>query len=168
MTDPMPLNDGPAAGSFEGREAFAAALLAALQYCAQRRSLQITCADTDFAAWPLGRADVLQALGDWVGGPRRITLIAAHYDVFPQRHTRWVHWRRTWSHAVQCLAVHEELRTQVPTLLLTDEVGVQLHDPLRHRGAVYRGAADLARCRDLLDALTQRTEEAFPVTTLGL
>jgi hypothetical protein len=168
MPDPNPIDSGPAAGSFEGRAAFEAALLAAFQYCARQRTLQVTCADTDFAAWPLGRTDVLQALGDWVGGTRRLTLIAAHYNVFPQRHTRWVNWRRTWSHAVQCLAVHEELATQVPTLLLTDEVALRLHDPRRHRGAIYRDAADLARCRDLLDALTQRTEEAFPVTTLGL
>lgn len=168
MPDPLPAESGPVAGGFEGREAFAAALHAALQHCARRRTVQITCADTDFANWPLGRTDVLQALGDWVGGPRRLTLVAAHYNAFPQRHTRWMLWRRTWSHAVQCLAVHEELATQVPTLLLTNELAVRLHDPARFRGAVYREAVDLARCADLLDALSQRTEEAFPVTTLGL
>lgn len=173
MSEPIatatsPHDDGPAAGPFEGREAYAAVLLAAMQHAARQRSMQITWADTDFAGWPLGRADMLQALGDWVGGTRRLTLIAAHYNVFPQRHTRWMAWRRTWSHAVQCLAVHEELATQVPTLWLTADLAVRLHDPLRHRGQVYRDAADLARCRDLLDALSQRTEESFPVTTLGL
>jgi hypothetical protein len=168
MNDPTTTDEGPAAGAFEGREAYAATLLAAMQHAARVQSPQITWADTDFAAWPLGRADMLQALTDWVGGGRRLTLIAAHYNAFPQRHTRWMAWRRTWSHAVRCLAVHEELATQVPTLWLTGDLAVRLHDPLRHRGQVDRETVDLARCRDLLDALSQRTEEAFPVTTLGL
>jgi len=167
MTEANPA-DGPAEGAFEGREAFTAALIAAFEHCARQRSLQITCADTDFAGWPLGHPRVLQALTDWVGGTRRITFIAAHYTVFPQRHVRWVNWRRTWSHAVQCLAVHEEVATQVPALFLTDALALRLHDPVRHRGSVYRDLASLARGRDELDALSQRTEEAFPVTTLGL
>lgn len=168
MSEPIPTEPGLPSGSFEGREAFATAVIAAMQDAARRRAVQIVWLDTDFAHWPLARPELLQALNDWVGGGRKLTLISAHYKVFAQTHARWVAWRRTWSHAVHCLAVHEELATQVPTLLLTNELAVRLHDPVRYRGAVYRDTVDMARCRELLDALSQRTEESFPITTLGL
>ncbi|HEU4459388.1 MAG TPA: hypothetical protein VFR90_09725 [Methylibium sp.] len=162
----MTIDAAPAA--FEGREAFARALIHAMQHSAERGAAQIWWADADFAHWPLGRAELLDALGAWVRTGRRLTLLAAGYRDFAARHPRWVAWRRVWSHSVQCLAVHEELATQVPTLLLSADLAVRATDPLRLRGQLVHEAAELARCRKLIEALSQRSEDSFPVTTLGL
>ena len=153
----------------EGRAEFPAALLATLDECAQAGVQQLWWCDADFSDWPLGQPAVIEALTRWIDSKRQLTLIAARYDRFTAHFPRWVTWRRQWSHVVRCLAVHEELAGQVPSLALASGlVGVQLHDPERLRGRLYREASDLRRCKDLVDALSQRTSESFPVTTLGL
>lgn len=153
----------------DGREGFSVALLSALEVCAEAGARQLWLCDRDFARWPLGQPAVIEALAGWANSRRRLTLLAADYGDFAQRFPRWVNWRRQWSHIVQCLAVHEELADQVPTLLFAPElVAVRLHDGERHHGRVYRESADLVRCRELIEALSQRADESFPVTTLGL
>ena len=153
----------------DGREAFGRSLLTALDDCAQAGTPQLWLCDPDFAAWPLGQPAVVQALTAWVNSRRRLTLIAADYSGFAARFPRWVAWRRQWSHAVQCLAVHEDVAVKVPALLLAPGlVAVRLHDRERCRGHVYRSPTDLVRCQEPIDALSQRADESFPVTTLGL
>lgn len=165
----MPDGSGAAAQPIEGREAFQRALLDALAECAAREAPQLWLCDRDFADWPLGRPATIEALTRCVGSKRRLHLLAADYTAFSAQHPRWVTWRRQWAHAVQCLAAHEEVAIQVPSMLLVPGVvAVRLHDRARQRGRIYRDATDLARCHDLVDVLLQRTEESFPVTTLGL
>lgn len=153
----------------ETREGFAQAVLAALDECAEAGARQLWLCDRDFARWPFGQPAVIEALTRWAGSRRQLTLLAASYDGFAQRFPRWVHWRRQWSHIVQCLAAHEEVADKLPTLLFVpDRVAVRLHDAERYRGRVYRETADLLPCRELVEALSQRADDSFPVTTLGL
>lgn len=153
-----------------GRPAFEQAVLAVLHAAAaDPAAQQLWFCDPDFASWPLGQPALLDALGRWAGSRRRLTLLANDYRLVAQRYPRWLAWRRNWSHIVHCLAVHPEEAAAVPALLLVPgRIAVRLHDLERHRGRVYRAAPDLARCSELLDALTQRAEASFPVTTLGL
>lgn len=153
----------------DGRAEFHAAFLATLDESARDGARHLWWCDADFSNWPLGQPAVIEALTRWVDSKRQLTLIAARYDRFTAQFPRWVTWRRQWSHVVRCLAVHEELAGQVPSLALAPGlVAVQLHDPDRLRGRLYREAYDLRRCKDLVDALSQRTSESFAVTTLGL
>ncbi|KQW66274.1 hypothetical protein [Methylibium sp. Root1272] len=161
----------PAGGTqvIDTREGFARAVLAALDECAEAGAQHLWLCDRDFARWPLGQPAVIEALTRWAGSRRRLTVLAAGYDGFAQRFPRWVHWRRQWSHIVQCLAVHEEVADKLPTLLFAPErVAVRLHDGERYRGRIYRETADLVSCRELVEALLQRADDSFPVTTLGL
>jgi hypothetical protein len=158
-----------AATPIEGRKDFQREVLAALEQCAAEGVPQLWMADTDFDAWPLGQPAVVDALARWAGSRRRLTLLAGDYALFPQRFPRWIAWRQQWSHVVQCLVVQEEFVAQLPCLLFApDRVAVRLFDRERHRGRVLHEAVDLLRCRELVDALSQRSEEGFPVTTLGL
>ncbi|WP_295636645.1 hypothetical protein [uncultured Methylibium sp.] len=153
----------------EGRKDFQREVLAALEDGAAAGVPQLWMADLDFDAWPLGQPAVVDALARWASSRRRLTLLAADYALFPQRFPRWIAWRQQWSHVVQCLVVQEEFVAQLPCLLFVpDRVAVRLFDRERHRGRVLREPADLLRCRELVDALSQRSEEGFPVTTLGL
>lgn len=153
----------------DGRKDFHRELLSAIGQCADAGVSQLWFGDLDFDAWPLGQPAIIDALARWVGSRRRLTLLAADYTLFPQRFPRWIAWRRQWAHVVQCLVVQEEFAAQLPCLLYApDCVAVRLFDRERHRGRVLHEPVDLLRCRELIDALSQRSEEGFPVTTLGL
>jgi hypothetical protein len=97
-------------------------------------------------------------------------VVFAHsFDAMPRSAPRFAEWRRQWSHIVQCRTDPELEAQQVPTLMLVPgEVAVQLLDPVRHRGMVSGRASDQVRCRETIDALLQRSVEAYPPTTLGL
>jgi hypothetical protein len=45
---------------------------------------------------------------------------------------------------------------------------VRIDDPVRHRGIASLEPADAQACREAIDAVSQRSEVSFPVTTLGL
>ena len=153
----------------DGRESFEQALQSAFDLAADQGASQLWLSDPDYARWPLGRPAMVAALARWAGPRRQLRLIAADYRGLPQRHPRWLQWRRQWAHIVQCLQVHEEFAPRVPCmLLLPGHLALQLHDPDRYRGCLYRQSVDLLRCREMLDALSQRADESFPATTLGL
>jgi len=152
------------------RGEFAAALHAALVDAAASGTRELWLVDPDFAAWPLGERATIDELTRWAQAPqRRITLIAHHFDEMPRRHPRFVEWRRYWSHLVQARAVAELDVSEVPTLLLAgDGLGVQLLDREHYRGRWFRDETDWKTWREVVDALLQRSGDAFPATTLGL
>lgn len=123
----------------------------------------------DFADWPLGDAALLGRLSAWARGPQRRLLLVAHdYDAVPRRHPRFVQWRRLWAHRMQCRAVAELDASQVPTLLLAGDLGLQLMDTVRGRGRWLTEPNDLRTWSEVTEALLQRSEVAFGANTLGL
>jgi hypothetical protein len=57
----------------------------------------------------------------------------------------------------------------MPSVLLASELlSLNLVDPVHYRGRFSHEAADGVRCRELIDAVLQRSAEAYPVTTAGL
>ena len=153
----------------DSRSAFHDALRDALAEVARVGSRELLLADPDFADWPLGERAVLEALTQWAQAHRRLTLIAASFDEVPRRHARFVEWRRTWAHVIECRS-NTEIETQAfPTMLLAPGLlAVRLVDRVHVRGSITRDAADLLRWREMLDELLQRSEAAFPATLLGL
>jgi hypothetical protein len=153
----------------EGREAFQAAVREALAEAATAGWREIWLCDADFANWPLGERSVIESLTRWTGAQRRLTLLALHYDHMSQRHARWAQWRRQWVHLVHCRALHELQANDVPVLLYAPGgVTLRLFDPLRYLGTLSRDAADGVRAREEIDAISQRSTESFPATTIGL
>jgi hypothetical protein len=130
---------------------------------------EVFFSDADFSDWPLSDAAVINSLTQWARSHRRLTLLAQQFGGLPRRHGRWVEWRRNWSHLVECRVNTELESSKVPTLLLAPGlVVVRLVDTVHYRGSVSHDAADLLQNRESLDAVLQRSEESFPVTTLGL
>ena len=117
----------------------------------------------------LSDAQVLDDLGVWAQPHRKLTVLAQDFGDLARRHPRWVAWRRLWSQGVECRANTELEAALVPTMLLApDLLVVRLVDPLRYRGSVSHEPADMVLAREQLDAVLQRSVEAFPVTVLGL
>ena len=77
--------------------------------------------------------------------------------------------RQNWSHVVHCRTNIELETGQMPSILLAPGLlSVRLSDPIHHRGQRSHEAAEGLRCRELFDAVLQRSEEAFPASTTGL
>jgi hypothetical protein len=111
----------------------------------------------------------VESLAQWASSHRRLTLIARSFDEVARRHARWNEWRRQWSHIVHCRSNNELEAGQMPSLLLaTGLLSLQLVDPVHYRGRLSHEASDGVRCREAIDAVLQRSEEAYPVTTTGL
>lgn len=151
------------------RADFHAALLAGLDEAQAASAPELWLVDRDFANWPLGDRAMVERLQAWITSRRQLRLLALDFRGLGERAPRWVAWRRPWAHAVSCFEIHPELAGEVPSLLLLPgRLAVRLFDPDRYRGSVERAPVELVRCRELVDALSQRASPAFSVTTLGL
>jgi hypothetical protein len=151
------------------RSEFHTAIRLAFAEAAAKGSRELWLCDSDFADWPLGERTVIEQLGIWAASSRKMMLVARNFDEVARRHARWVQWRQHWSHIVSCRVNAELEAGDMPTVLLaTGAITVQLPDPVHHRGSVSRQRADEVRCKELIDAVLQRSVEAFPATTTGL
>ena len=148
---------------------FLAAIRSSFALARDANAREILIVDPTFADWPLNEPAVVQTLADWVGSTRTLTLFAHRFDEVGHRHPRFVDWRRQWAHAVHGRSDPDVEAEQVPTLLLVPGTTcVRLLDRVRHRGTTSNRPVDLNECREAIDALLQRSVEAFPATTLGL
>jgi hypothetical protein len=151
------------------RAEFLDAIRSSFVLAAHDGAREILIVDPSFADWPLNEGAVVESLTGWVDSRRSLTVFAHSFDGFARRHPRFVEWRRQWAHVVHCRSDPELEAEQVPTVLLAPGITcVRLLDRARHRGTASNRAIDLTDCREAVDALLQRSVEAFPATTLGL
>ena len=151
------------------RGEFHAALRVAFEETAAAGSRELWLCDDDFSGWPLGERSIVEQLTLWASSQRKLTLLARSFDDVSRRHARWVEWRRKWSHIVSCRTNTEPASGEFPTLFLASEtVSVRLSDTAHYRGRLGRDGAEAHRCKEQIDAILQRSVEAFPATTTGL
>jgi hypothetical protein len=151
------------------RSEFQAAVRAAVAEAGRAGWRELWFCDADFAQWPLNEAALIDSLTQWAGAQRRLHLLALDYDDVLRRHPRFVRWRMQWSHVVQARALQDLQPVDVPALLhAPDGLSLRLFDPLRCQGRVSRLPSDIVQDRELIDAISQRSGDAFPPTTLGL
>ncbi|APW37596.1 hypothetical protein RD110_10690 [Rhodoferax koreense] len=159
-------------GRFEGRAAFQQLLRDALCQAAHQGWREITVCDSNFEDWPLGERAVVDALQAWAGSGRKWTMLADSFDAVTRRHPRFVNWRRTWSHLIDCRAVPGHARRADPSSLPSCLIGpswVMRRLDLEHCTGI---SGDEPRRRvDLQESLNEwlrRSSPAFPATVLGL
>lgn len=151
------------------RKEFHEAIRAALTLAADAGAVELCFVDPDFQDWPLNERAVVESLARWASSRRKLVMYAHSFDALPRIAPRFTEWRRQWAHIVQCRTDPEIEAQGVPSFLLVGgEVSVRLLDPVRHRGVTSGRATDQVQCREAIDALLQRSIEAFPPTTLGL
>lgn len=125
--------------------------------------------DQDFADWPLSDDAVIASLTHWVLPHRKLCIVARHFDEMPRKHPRFVEWRRTYAHVIECRAQEHDETQELPSMLVAPSVVcVRLFDRERYRGGVSHETGDIIRSRELFDAVSQRSTEAFPASILGL
>ena len=156
-------------GLITSRSEFHDALRAALADAANHGARELWLCDNDYADWPLGERAVVESFAQWAASSRRLTLVARHFDDVARRHPRWVEWRRTWSHIVTCRTNTEVASGEFPTVLVAvGTVTVRLSDTVHHRGRIAHDKCEELRCKEMIDAVLQRSEEAFPASVTGL
>jgi len=159
----------PPVRRFEGLAAFQQAARDALEEVAHVGCRELILCDPDYADWPLGEPGVIEQLQRWALSHRRLVLLACDFDGIPRRQPRWVAWRRTWSHIVDCRALADVSVEEVPSVLLAPGLlALRRIDRYRHRGVLDHAQADLLRVQDRLHELVSRSVPAFPTNTLGL
>jgi hypothetical protein len=165
-----PLGSSSRGAVIDSRSAFAAAVNDALDAALEQRARRMVWVDADFADWPLDDASVLQRLADWLRLPqRRLVLLANDFEALRLRRPRFVAHYRLWSHAIAAFTPAQDTPVELPGLLLVDDVRLlQLFDKAPWRGDTSSEPATLRAAVERVDAWLQRSEPAFPATTLGL
>ena len=169
----VPSLEGPADGAlpegpFDGRQAFHALLHAALDTAARESWRQIVFSDPTFADWPLGERATAAALQAWSSSGRGLVMLAGDFGVFEREHARFVQWRRTWSHIVECHACGGAGAPAVPSAIWTPAWFLHRIDTERGRGVSGRDPQHRRMLRERIDECLRRSRPAFPASTLGL
>lgn len=163
------MSDRPLARIIISRTEFHDALRQSFELVADEGCREVFIADPTFADWPLGERAVIESLTRWAYAHRKLTVLAQNFDDFTRRHPRWVEWRRQWAHVVECRALADDDVGKLTGLFLAPGlVTLRVLDAEHYRASLSFDPADAIRVRDNLDALLQRSEEAFPATNLGL
>ena len=155
-------------GRFSGRTEFADLIRLALATAAAQGWREIILCDPDFEDWPLGERALAQALNDWSRTGRKFTMLAANYDLLARKHARFVTWRRTWSHIVECRKNVSVPADSLPSALWSPGWVFERQDLPRCIGMAGSEAARRLALQERLNELLLGSSPAFPATTLGL
>lgn len=155
-------------GRFAGREAFAQSVRDALACAAREGWREIILSDPTFADWPLHERAVVESLQAWARSGRRLLMLATRFDEMQRHQPRFVAWRQTWDHIIECRQCRGADPQDFPSALWSPAWVMQRHDLVR---SVFVCDADAARrlaLRQVLDEWWRGGAPGFPATTLGL
>lgn len=155
-------------GRFTGRTDFTEMIRLAFAAAAQQGWREIMVCDPDFEDWPLGERAVLQCLNDWSKTGRKFTMLARSYDEVLRKHARFVTWRRTWAHIVECRANASAPADETPSALMGPGWVFERLDLQRCTGVAGSEAARRVALRERVNEKLLKSSPAFPATTLGL
>lgn len=164
MTIDNPLPDA----RFEGPTQFAALVRLAFATAAEQGWPRIIICDNTFEDWPLGERAVVQSLNEWAKSGRKMTVLAKNYNDVMRRHARFVTWRRTWSHIVECRANAAISPDAMPSALWSSNWVFSRVDRVRSIGFSGAEVSRRVALKEQLDECQKLSSTAFPATTLGL
>lgn len=104
-------------GRIEGRLALAQTVRLALQCAAREAWPTLILSDANFQHWPLGERAVVDALQTWARRGRHMLVMAREYDTLERLHPRFVTWRRTWAHRLDCRQCRQADPLELPSVL---------------------------------------------------
>ena len=170
LGDPGPPGLAGLPPAMDSRRDFITALHGSVQSAVAHGARRMLWADRDFAEWPLDDPALLERTSQWLRRPRRhLVLLAHNFDDMSRRCPRFVAWYRTWSHGVSALSPPRGDGAELPCLLLVEgTAAVHVADKERWRGRISLDLTEVKQWWDRTDALMQRSDPAFPATTLGL
>jgi hypothetical protein len=155
-------------GRFSGATEFNALVRHALAAAADQGWRELLLCDADFGDWPLGERAVIQSLNEWAASGRKFTMLATNYDVLYRRHARFVTWRKTWSHLVDCRRSALAQKGILPSVFWSPRWAFQRLDPMLSVGFAGCDPSRRTLLKERLDEQLLQSTAGFPATTLGL
>ncbi len=162
MSDPLP------SGRFAGREAFEQLVRDALERAAQEGWREIVLCDASFLDWPLRERVVVQSLHAWATAGRRMIMLAARYDEVLRHHARFVEWRKTWSHIVECRVCRDVVPDDFPSALWSKGWFMQRVELEHSAGVCGNDPQRLVQLREALEEKKRHSSPGFAPSILGL
>lgn len=155
-------------GRFGGPAEFTELVRAAFAAAAAQGWREIIMCDSTFEAWPLGERAVAQSLQDWSKSGRKLTMLAKNYNEVVRKHARFVSWRQTWAHLVECRANPALPDDDMPSALWSPAWVFQTLDLTRCTGVCGSEPARKLALKERLDECLRFSAPSFAATTLGL
>jgi hypothetical protein len=155
-------------GRFSGPTEFAELIRVAFATAAAQGWREIIISDRNFEDWPLGERAVAQSLQDWSKSGRKLTMLAKNYREVTRRHARFVTWRRTWAHIIDCRANTVVSDEDIPSGLWSPVWVFQKLDTARCTGMAGLEPARRVALKERLDECLKLSTPSFAATTLGL
>lgn len=155
-------------GQFSGRAAFAQNIRTALCGAGLQGWSEIIWSDADFLDWPLGERAVVDGLQRWSRSGHHLTLLATRFDEVVRHQARFVSWRRTWDHIIECRLCHDIDAADFPSMIWSPNWYLQRLDMQRQAGVCGSDPGRLIELRQQLDEVLRRSSAGFPASTLGL
>ncbi len=157
-----------AGGRFSGREAFEQLVRNALVRAARDDWPEIILSDANFEDWPLGERSVVESLQAWSKSGRRLTMLASRYDEVIRKHARFVSWRKTWGHIIDCRTCRVTVPADFPSAIWSRAWFMHRLDPQRSIGVCGYGPERGTQLKEFLDEKIRNSAPGFPASTLGL
>lgn len=155
-------------GRISGRPAFVQAVRDVLARAALEGWNELILCDRDFHDWPLGEREVADSLQAWARGRRRFLMIALDFRPIQVHHPRFVRWRQTWDHLIECRQAQGGDADSFPSLLLTPSWGMQRIDMERDVAICDHSAVRRTQWRQQIDELQKHSRPGFSASVLGL
>lgn len=155
-------------GRFAGREAFAQLVRDALACAAQQGWREIIFSDGSFEDWPLHERLVSESLHAWSKSGRRFVMLAGRYDSVLRYQPRFVAWRKSWGHIIDCRVCRHVDAVDFPSLIWSPAWALRRLDLFRSSGVCGAEPGRKVHIRELLDELHLNSGPGFPASTLGL
>ncbi|MDR3454314.1 MAG: hypothetical protein P4L96_16215 [Rhodoferax sp.] len=155
-------------GRFAGRSEFAQLVRDALACAAREGWREIIVSDATFEDWPLGERALAEPLQAWARAGRKFTMLAQRYDEVSRRHARFVTWRRTWAHIVECRRCVVADPLDLPSAIWSPVWALRRLDLERSTGVCGNEPERRLQIKESLDEWLRKSTSGFPASTLGL
>ena len=155
-------------GRFAGRENFQQLVRDTFAVAAIEGWKEIIIADASFEDWPLRERAVVESLNAWAKTGRRLTIVAVRYESLMRNQPRFVTWRKTWGHIIECRQCRNEDALDFPSAIWSRGWVAQRLDLIRCTGVSGVEPDRRVNLRELLDEKIRGSSPGFPASTLGL
>jgi hypothetical protein len=155
-------------GRFASREAFVLTVRDALACAAREGWNEIILSDATFADWPLRERAVQESLNAWSRSGRHFVMLATRFDDIQRYQARFVSWRQTWGHLIDCHQCRSADPLDFPSAIWGPHWMMQRLDTERSVFVCDTQAGRRVALRQVLDEWIRNSSPGFPASTLGL
>ena len=155
-------------GHFSGRDVFVSMIRDALACASREGWREIILSDASFEDWPLNERVVIDSLHAWAKTGRQLILLANGYEELIRRHARFVAWRKTWGHLVDCCVNQSKVGPDLPSAIWSAGWCLQRIDTSNNMGICSNDRGFISALKEVLDDKKRHSRAGFSASVLGL